>query len=308
MNIRIGQNTAGAAGASLMDMANFLRANEQNAAAQQERADTRGQNLIDRMARQQLERERMEAEASKAAAEAKAKSSQDESFKLFQADIAAKPQATPAERAQMALARGVTGDDRAKNYLAADLGAGRFGESQAEKLRNGERFSDTMKLKREKLDQDRGFVQARLKQNAEQYERSQDERERAELERERIALLNIGNKQEALHFSMLKTNGYDVNDNNYVGLKRELADMETEYKRLSDSQIPMMPDYALNQQIQNLADDKTKLKNALIMYENKAGKSQTAIVVDKHSERNPAPASAPSKPKAGLRKATIEDF
>ena len=59
MNIRIGRNTAGAAGASLMDMANFLR---QGGQIQNAQAASRG-NLVDQMAKRLLEQERQEKDA-----------------------------------------------------------------------------------------------------------------------------------------------------------------------------------------------------------------------------------------------------
>ena len=62
MNIRIGKNTAGAAGASLMDMANFLRQGDQ---IQNSQAATKA-NLVDQMARRLLEQERQEKDEKKA--------------------------------------------------------------------------------------------------------------------------------------------------------------------------------------------------------------------------------------------------
>lgn len=59
MNIRIGQNTAGASGASLMDMANFLRQGDQ---IQNSQASTKA-NLVDQMAKRLLEQERQEKDA-----------------------------------------------------------------------------------------------------------------------------------------------------------------------------------------------------------------------------------------------------
>ena len=59
MSFRIRQNTASAAGASLMDMANFLRQGDQVQNAQ----STASMNLVDEMAKRLLEQERQEKDA-----------------------------------------------------------------------------------------------------------------------------------------------------------------------------------------------------------------------------------------------------
>lgn len=324
MSFRIGQNTAAAAGASLMDMANFLRTNEQNAVAQQERADGRNQNLIDRLARHMLEQEKMKAEANKANAEQANKASQDEAFKLFQSDIATKPQATPAERAQMALARGVTGDDRAKNYLAADLGAGRFGESQAENLRRGERFSDTMKFKTDKAQQDYDFAERKWAQAVKDAGEAQDERERHNkaMEAQRWQSIRDSKAKSIMAFS--SRGGLVIDDEEeYLSAQRELEDNKTKLQAMQEEQSKALPDPMKKAEYDALLRNTSELEKEIQRvniegYGPAAEKGSGVVELETdgttrterkpRKPRKPAPAHAPSKPKAELRKATIEDF
>ena len=299
MNIRIGKNTAGAAGASLMDMANFLRQGGQIQASQ---AASRG-NLVDQMAKRLLEQERQEkdaqadadriaAERAKLDAKAKAEQAGRDGVAAFSRWVNENPTATFSQKNAKALELGVAGIDDSKNFLSGEMGNQRFGETVAENGRKGGRFTEQMKLKKAKLDSDIDYADRRLKQIAEQFNETMEENKRKNLRNEYLKLLSIQTTAKTNRLRISENGGFDVDDNNYLGYKQAAEDMERRYKELSEKQMIGLPDQALTIELQKLGATKDKLNTALLKYENDDKDGKT---FESSSTQDSTPADLPAK-------------
>ena len=143
----IGRNTGTAIGSGAWDMAGLLgkldSQRQENANAQLI-ADAKRQNVVDEMAKLRLEQER----------DAKA----DASWNAFSKELTENPDYDQMARANAAMRHGVTGDDRAKNFLGATLGAGNQGIRKEAETAKGQRFTEQMDFRKSKAQQDYEFA------------------------------------------------------------------------------------------------------------------------------------------------------
>lgn len=325
MNIRIGQNTAGAAGASLMDMANFLRQGDQS---QNSQASTKA-NLVDQMANRLLEQERQEkdaqadadriaAERAKLDAKAKAEQAGRDGVAAFSRWVNENPTATFSQKNAKALELGVAGIDDSKNFLGGEMGNQRFGETVAENGRKGGRFTEQMEFRKGKAQQDYDFAEAKWRQAVDDAGRSQGERERHNKAMEAARWQSIKDSKAKTLMSFSSRGGLVIDDEEeYLSAQRELEDNRTKLQAMQEEQSKALPDPMKKAEYDALLRNTSELEKEIQRVniegygpaaEKSSGRVERETGGSTRTERKPAPASAPSKPKAGLRKATIEDF
>lgn len=325
MNIRIGQNTAGAAGASLMDMANFLRQGDQ---IQNSQASTKA-NLVDQMAKRLLEQERQEkdaqadadriaAERAKLDAKAKAEQAGRDGVAAFSRWVNENPTATFSQKNAKALELGVAGIDDSKNFLGGEMGNQRFGETVAENGRKGGRFTEQMEFRKSKAQQDYDFAEAKWRQAVDDAGRSQGERERHNKAMEAARWQSIKDSKAKTLMSFSSRGGLVIDDEDeFISAAQEVETNKKTLAEMQAAQSKALPDPMLKSQYETLlrrtADIEKEIQRVNIegygpAAEKSGGRVERETGGTTRTERKPAPAHAPSKPKAGLRKATIEDF
>lgn len=309
--MRIGQNTASAMGQGAFQLANMLGG-----------IQNREDDLVTKLARQRIEREKNDAEATTQA-------KTDEGFRLFQGYISENPNSTPAQRADAALQFGVTGDDRAKNYLSANLGGNRFGESQSENVRKGERFTDTMKFRTDKARSDYEFAESKWKAAIEASERAQDEKERSAKANEAIRWASIRDNRAKTLMGFSSRGGLVIdNDDEYMEAQRELDENKTSLANMQAEQSKALPDPMLKANYDALLKRTSDLEKEIQRvniegYGPSAPASSGFISKERESKPvsatpagankpKPARAMAPAKssvnPNNNLRVGTLEDF
>ena len=246
MNIRIGKNTAGAAGASLMDMANFLRQGDQN---QNSQAATKA-NLVDQMAKRLLDQERQEKDAKadadriaaeKAKLDAKAKAEQG--VAAFSRWVNENPTATFSQKNAKALELGVAGIDDSKNFLGGEMGNQRFGETVAENGRKGGRFTEQMEFRKGKAQQDYEFAEAKWRQAVDDAERAQDERERHNKAMEAARWQSIKDSKAKSLMSFSSRGGLVIDDEDeFISAAQEVETNKKTLAEMQAAQTIMIPD------------------------------------------------------------------
>ena len=250
MNIRIGRNTAGAAGASLMDMANFLR---QGGQIQNSQAASRG-NLVDQMAKRLLEQERQEkdaqADADRIAAEKAKQDAKAEAEKAGRDGVAAfsrwvneNPTATFSQKNAKALELGVAGIDDSKNFLGGEMGNQRFGETVAENGRKGGRFTEQMEFRKGKAQQDYDFAEAKWRQAVDDAERAQDERERHNKAMEAARWQSIKDSKAKSLMSFSSRGGLVIDDEDeFISAAQEVEANNKTLAKMQADQVKAFPD------------------------------------------------------------------
>ena len=316
MSIRIGQNTASAAGASLMDMANFLRQDDQL----QNKQSTDRMNLVDEMAKRLLEQEKQEkdaqAEADRIAAEkakldAKAASEKAgrDGVASFSRWVNENPGATFAQKNAKALELGVAGLDDSKNFLGGEMGNQRFGETVAENTRKGGRFTEQMEFRKGKAQQDYDFAEAKWRQAVDDAERAQDERERHNKAMEAARWQSIKDSKAKSLMSFSSRGGLVIDDEDeFISAAQEVEANKKTLAEMQAAQSKALPDPMLKSQYETLlrrtADIEKEIQRVTIEgFGPGAPMSQGVMQRESAttSERRPAkaPAAAPAhKPAA----------
>lgn len=280
--MRIGQNTASAMGQGAFQLANMLGGiqNWQD-------------DLVTKLARQRIEREKLKAEQGN-----------DAGFALYQQYSQENPEATPAQLSDAALKFSVIGEDRVKNHLTTKLGGERFGESRQENVRKGERFTDTMKFRTDKARSDYEFAESKWKAAIEASERAQDEKERSAKANEAIRWASIRDNRAKTLMGFSSRGGLVIdNDDEYMEAQRELDENKTSLANMQAEQSKALPDPMLKANYDALLKRTSDLEKE-IQRVNIEGYGPSAPAssgfISKERESKPAsvtPAAVP-KPKA----------
>lgn len=312
MNIRIGKNTAGAAGASLMDMANFLRQGGQIQASQ---AASRG-NLVDQMAKRLLEQERQEkdaqadadriaAERAKLDAKAKAEQAGRDGVAAFSRWVNENPTATFSQKNAKALELGVAGIDDSKNFLGGEMGNQRFGETVAENGRKGGRFTEQMEFRKGKAQQDYEFAEAKWRQAVDDAERAHDERVRHNKAMEAARWQSIKDSKAKSLMSFSSRGGLVIDDEDeFISAAQEVETNKKTLAEMQANQTIVLPDPMKKSQYEALlrrtADIEKEIQRVTIEgYGPGAPVSQGVVQRESEttSERKPVsvPAASPAR-------------
>ena len=329
MNIRIGRNTAGAAGASLMDMANFLRQGDQN---QNSQAATKA-NLVDQMAKRLLDQERQQKDAQADAdriavekAKAKAEQAGRDGVAAFSRWVNENPTATFSQKNAKALELGVAGIDDSKNFLGGEMGNQRFGETVEENGRKSGRFTEQMEFRKSKAQQDYDFAEAKWRQAVDDAERAQDERERHNKAMEAARWQSIKDSKAKSLMSFSSRGGLVIDDEDeFISAAQEVETNKKTLAEMQANQVKAFPDPMLKAQYETLlrrtADIEKELQRVTIEGYGPGAPVSHGVMQRESattSERRPVsmparkpaakPAPKPATSGNGLRKATLEDF
>jgi hypothetical protein len=298
-----------------MDMANFLRQGDQTQNAQ---AASRG-NLVDQMARRLLDQERQQADADRIATEKAKQDAKDEAEKAGRDGVATfsrwvneNPTATFSQKNAKALELGVAGIDDSKNFLGGEMGNQRFGETVAENVRKGGRFTEQMDFRKSKAQQDYDFAEAKWRQAVDDAERAQDERERHNKAMEAARWQSIKDSKAKSLMSFSSRGGLVIDDEDeFISAAQEVETNKKKLDEMQAAQSKALPDPMLKSEYEALlrrtADIEKEIQRVTI---EGFGPGDPPHKPAAKPPRKPAAKPAPKPATSGneLRKATLEDF